>query len=75
MITTLDLEHVRLLDAAGYRHLTMTDVWINQRTNRAISSETVGRHSREWLMRWLKGEISQDFMIRNPGARRVRKRP
>ena len=30
-----------------------------QKTNRAISSETVGRHTREWLVRWLKREITR----------------
>lgn len=51
------------LEEAGYRRLTTTDVWINQQAKRAISSETVERHRREWLMRWLNGEITRDFMI------------
>ena len=57
MVTMLDAEQVRLLEAAGYRWLATTDVWINQKASKAISSETVGRHTRAWLVRWLKGEI------------------
>ena len=74
MITTLDPEYVRLLEAAGYQRLTTTDVWINQRGNRAISSETVGRHSREWLMRWLKGEITRGATNPRAAARPIPKR-
>ena len=55
MIATLDPEQVRLLEQAGYQRLATTDVWVNQKARRAISSETVGRHSREWLVRWLRG--------------------
>ena len=54
MIAILDPEQVRLLEEAGYRRLTTTDVWINEKANRAISSETVGRHTREWLVGWLR---------------------
>ena len=55
MIVTLDPEQAHLLEEAGYRRLATTDVWVNQKARRAISSETVGRHAREWLVRWLKG--------------------
>ena len=74
MIVTLDPEQVRLLEEAGYRWLATTDVWINQKTNRAISSETVGRHTREWLVRWLKGEIA-GATSRSAAAPRMPKRP
>ena len=39
-------EQVRLLEEAGYRWLATTDVWINQKASKAISSEKVGRHTR-----------------------------
>jgi len=57
MIVTLDPEQAHLLEEAGYRRLATTDVGVNQKARRAISSETVGRHTRAWLVRWLKGEI------------------
>ncbi len=75
MIVTLDPEQVHLLDAAGYRWLATTDVWINQKTNRAISSETVGRHTREWLVRWLKREITRGATSTRAVAPRMPKRP
>ena len=59
MIVTLDPEQVHLLEEAGYRWLATTDVWINQKASRAISSETVGRHTRAWLVRWLKREVTR----------------
>jgi hypothetical protein len=59
MIATLDPAQVRLLEQAGYRRLATTDVWVNQKASRAISSETVGRHTRAWLVRWLKGGITR----------------
>jgi hypothetical protein len=55
--TPIDPEYARLLEAAGYRWLSATDVWINQKAGRAISAETVQLHTREWLVHWLKGEI------------------
>jgi hypothetical protein len=75
MIVTLDPEQVRLLEQAGYRRLTTTDVWINQKASRAISSETVGRHTREWLVRWLKGEITGDATSARAAATRIPRRP
>ncbi len=75
MVTTLDPEQVRLLEEAGYRRLTTTDVWLNQKARRAISSETVERHTREWLVRWLRGEIAGDVTSRHAAARRMPKRP
>ena len=59
MIATLDPEQVRLLEQAGYQRLATTDVWVNQKARRAISSETVGRHTRAWLVRWLKREVTR----------------
>ena len=73
MIATLDPEQVRLLEEAGYRWLATTDVWINQKASKAISSETVGRHTREWLVRWLKGEIA-GATSRSAAAPRMPKR-
>jgi len=61
---------VRLLEEAGYRQVTTTDVWINQKVRRAISSETVGRHTHEWLVRWLRGEIVRDVTSRSAAHRR-----
>ena len=75
MIVTLDPEHVRLLEEAGYMRLTTTDVWINQKASRAISSETVGRHTREWLVRWLKREITRGATSTRAVAPRMPKRP
>ena len=75
MIAILDPEQVRLLEEAGYRRLTTTDVWINQKASRAISSETVGRHPRDWLVRWLRGAMTRDVTSRSAAARRMPKRP
>ena len=75
MIATLDPEQVRLLEEAGYRWLATTDVWINQKASKAISSETVGRHAREWLVRWLKGEIIRGATSPRAAAPRTAKRP
>ena len=75
MIVTLDPEQVRLLEGAGYRWLATTDVWINQKTNKAISSQTVGRHTREWLVRWLKREITRGAPSRSAAAPRIPRRP
>lgn len=74
MITMLDAEQLRLLEAAGYRWLATTNVWINQKTNRAISSETVGRHTCEWLVRWLKREITRGATSTRAAAPRMPKR-
>ena len=74
MIAILDPEQVRLLEEAGYRRLTTTDVWISQKASRAISSETVERHTREWLVRWLRGEIVRDVTNQSAAAGRMPKR-
>ena len=74
MVTTLDPEQVHLPEEAGYRRLTTTDVWINQNTGRAISSETVERHTRDWLVRWLRCEIAGDVTSPRAAARRMLKR-
>lgn len=52
----IDPERARLLNAAGYRWISATDVWVNQTASRAISAETIQHHTREWLVQWL-GEI------------------
>jgi hypothetical protein len=75
MFVTLDPEQVRLLEQAGYRWPATTDVWINQKTNRAISSETVGRHAREWLVGWLKREVTRGATSTSAAAPRMPKRP
>ena len=75
MIATLDPEQVRLLEQAGYQRLATTDVWVNQKARRAISSETVGRHSREWLVRWLKGEVNRRATSPRAAAPRMPERP
>jgi hypothetical protein len=75
MIATLDPEQVRLLEQAGYQRLATTDVWVNQKARRAISSETVGRHSREWLVRWLKGEVNRRATSPRAAAPRLPERP
>lgn len=75
MIVTLDPEQVRLLEEAGFQRLATTDVWINQKTSKAISSEMVGRHTREWLVRWLNGEITEGATSARAAAPRMPKRP
>ena len=75
MIPTLDPEQVRLLENAGFQRQVMTDVWVNRKASRAISSETVGRHTREWLVRWLKREITRGATSTRAAAPRVPKRP
>ena len=75
MVATLDPEQVRLLGQAGYTRLMTTDVWINQKASRAISSKTVERHTREWLVRWLKGEISRGATSTSAAAPRMPERP
>jgi len=75
MIATLDPEQVRLLEQAGYTRLMTTDVWINQKASRAISSRTVERHTREWLVRWLTGEITRRVTSPRAAAPRTPKRP
>jgi len=74
MIATLDPEQVRLLEQAGYTRLMTTDVWINQKASRAISSKTVERHTREWLVRWLRGEIARGVTSPRAAAPRMPKR-
>jgi transposase-like protein len=74
MIATLDPEQVRLLKQAGYTRLMTTDVWINQKARRAISSETVERHTRDWLVRWLRGEITRGATSPRTAAPRMARR-
>ncbi len=75
MIATLDPAQVRLLEQAGYRRLATTDVWVNQKASRAISSETVGRHTRAWLVRWLKREVTRGATSTRAATPRMPKRP
>ena len=56
----IDPEFARMLDAAGYRWLSAADVWVNQTAGRAISAETIRRHTREWLVRWIELAVGDE---------------
>lgn len=56
----IDPERAHLLNAAGYRWRSTTDVWVNETAGRAISAETVEHHTREWLVLWLKLRVEAE---------------